>query len=173
MIESLLDMILKHDRIVITAELNHKINSKEQLDGLLRILMNYIGEDNYIEHNDDCALFQDFLILNKHHNKRIISTTLNVWLSNTDITNSIFYDTKFILPYKNLLKLGGLPHFPGNSHSIPTRLLYNADLVMDVSENILSFYKIRHANYTTTKIDLQDLFIEERNMKVKKLKTLI
>lgn len=173
MIESLLDMILKHDRIVITAELNHNVNSKEQLDGLLRILMNYIGDDNYIEHNDDSDMFEDFLILNKHHNKRIISTTLNVWLSNAHITNSIFSDARFILPYKNMLKISGLPHFPGNQHSIPTRLLYSADLVMDVSQNILSFYKIRYADYTTTKINLQDLFLEERNLKVKKLKTLI
>lgn len=169
MIESLLDMILEHDRIVITTELN----SKEQLDNLLRILMNYIGEDNYIEHNDDSDMFTDFLILHKHYNKRIISTTLNIWLSNTHITNYIFNDTKFILPYKNMSKAWGLPHFSGNQYSIPTKLLYSADLVMDVNENILSFDKIRNANYTTTKIDIQDLFTEERNLKIKKLKTLI
>jgi len=173
MIEGLIDMVLKHDRVVIITELNSKVNSKDSLDKLLRILMNYIGEDNYIEHNDDTDLFEDFLILNKHYDKRIISTTLNVWLSNTHITDSIFDDTKFILPYKNLMRLGGLPHFPGNHQSIPTRLMYKSDLVMNISENILTFEKVRHANYFDVKLDLEDLFADERNIKVKRLKTLI
>ncbi len=172
MIESFLDIILKHDRVVITTELNNRVNSKEQLDGLLRILMNYIGEDNYIEHNDDSDMFEDFLILHKHYNKRIISTTLNVWLSNTHITDSVFDDAKFILPYKNMLRISGLPHFPGNSSAIPTRLLYKSDLVMNLSQDILKFDKIRYTD-NPGPIDVQDLFVEERNMKVKKLRALI
>jgi hypothetical protein len=167
-----LDTILRHDRIVIPTELNSKVNSKPQLDRLLGMFMNYIGEDNYIEHNDDCDMFEDFLILNKNSGKWIISTTLNVWLSNTHITDSIFDDVKFILPYKNLMKLGGLPHFPGNRSAIPTRLLLKSDLVMSLSNNSLNFDKARYY-YSDLKLDLQDLFIEERNMKIRKLKTLI
>lgn len=165
MIEDLINMILKHDRVIIITEPN------ESLDRLLKIIMNYIGKDNYIEHNDDTELFEDFLTINKHHDKRIVSTTLNVRLSNPSITNSVFDDAKFILPYRNMIRSSGLPHFPGNPH-LPTKLLYKSDLVMSINQNILSIDKIRNASYEY-KINLENLFTSERNIKIRKLQKLI
>ena len=169
MIKDLIDMISNHDRVIIITE-----NSKEPLNQLLKIIMNYIGKDNYIEHNDTIDFFENFVILNKQYNKRIISTSLNVGLSDTSVTDSNFDDIKFILPYKNINNTFGLPHFSViNKYSIPTKLLYKADLVIIINNNILTLEKVRNAAYFDRKINLKNLFTSERNIKIKKLKALI
>ena len=170
MIESILESILRHDKVVIVTD-SFSIGS---LDKLLKVTMNYLGDDNYIKYNNDDNKFTDFLVLHKHEGKRVISTTLGVWLTSTDVTNSVFDDTKFILPYSNMTSVSGLPHFVGSNVGIPTKLTYKADLILSIGDNKLTVQKMRSMEYfSSTIIDLEELFLEERNLKVKKLRKLI
>jgi hypothetical protein len=170
MIDFLLDNLIKFDRVVIISD----IPSKESLTKLLKLIMNYLGEDEYIEHTDDTELFEDFLILNKDCGKRIVSTSLNIWLSNTHITKSTFCYSRWILPYRNMMKISGLPHFPSNKYSIPTQLTRISDLILTIDNNMLGVIKSRYGNFDMySKMNLNDLFLDERNMKIKKLQQLI
>lgn len=170
MIDFVLDNLIKSDRIVIVSD----IPSRDSLTKLLKLIMNYLGEDEYIEHTDDKELFEDFLILNKDCGKRIVSTSLNVWLSNTHITESNFGESRWILPYRNMMKLGGLPHFPGNRYSIPTQLTYISDLILTIDNHVLGVTKSRYTNFDiNSKMNLNELFMDERNMKIKKLQLLM
>jgi hypothetical protein len=169
MIDFLFDNLIKSERVVIISD----SESRESLLKLLRMTMNYMDENEYIEHTDDDELFEDFLILNKDRGKRIISTSLNIWLSNTHITESNFGFNRWILPYRNMMKINGLPHFPGNSYSIPTQLTYISDLILNIDNNELNILKSRYINFNIdSKINLNQLFLIERNRKIKKLQTL-
>ena len=165
----LLETILVHDRVTILTD----FESKSCLLRLLYIVKKYLGTGEYIEHGDDDELFEDFLILNKERNKKVISTSMNVWLSNSHITDLVFDNVKFILPYKNMVNHQGLPNFVGGHMSLPSILTYKSDLILNLSHNILTFSKIRYGINSDIKIDLEQLLLKERNMKICRLKTMM
>ena len=170
MIEILIDKILLHDKIIIVTDLY----STESLNKFLKLIMNYIGKENYIIYDEDYPL-EDFISYYKSSGKVIIVDTLNVWLTNTQITSDVFDNAKFILPYRNLMNnTYGLPHFIGNQYAIPTKLLYTSDLVLSINNNKIIVQKIRSTEYKhSTKIDMDALLNDERTIKVNKIKKLI
>ena len=169
---NLLNNILIHDKVVIITN----SDSHRYLTKLLTMIKNYLGQDNYIEHNKICnyyqdKYFEDFVAANKNKGKRIISTAINSWISNSDKTWNIFNNAKFILPYRGISTFNGA-NLPMSS--IPTKLSYSADLILHLYNSELTIIKMRNNTYMSeNKIYLNDLLLEERHTKVNKIKQLI